>query len=126
VLAVAVNVTPIGAETLCGPSAGIVIGFVVRVKHGGVVQVIVAGTDARLIEGAGSLPDPWFSMQKNCVCDPPEVMLHGTVFENGVVRPYAAFPTAGQAVGAAVNVATPIAVPETMVTWFVTVNDVSA
>jgi hypothetical protein len=58
VLAVAANVTPIGAETLCGPSAGIVTGFVVRLKHGGVVQMIVGGTAARVIEGAASVPDP--------------------------------------------------------------------
>lgn len=73
--------------------------------------MIVVGTVPRVIDGAESTPDPWFSMQKYSVWDPPAVIVQGTVFVKGLVFPYEGSPTEGHAVGAAVKVATPIAVP---------------
>lgn len=86
VLAVAERTTVMDADTLCAASAGMVAGVVVSVKHGVVVHVNPLVVP-RTIVGVGSLPEPWFSIQKNCVCEPPAVIVHEIVFVNGLVVP---------------------------------------
>jgi hypothetical protein len=61
--------------------------LVVNDRHGAVVQVMVAGIELMTIEGAASLPEPWFSMQKNCVWLAPAVIVHAIVLVNGLTVP---------------------------------------
>ena len=49
-----------------------------------------------VIDGFASLPEPWFSIQKYSVCEPPAVIDQRTLLVYGVTVPYAGSPSAGQ------------------------------
>ena len=60
------------------------------------MHVIVSGMLVNVIDGFASLPEPWFSIQKYSVCDPPAVIDQRTLLVYGVTVPYAGSPSAGQ------------------------------